>query len=74
MDLDATPYRVFVTVADQMSFVRASQLLNVSQPALSAGIRELERRQVPKVTPKATFRGIHRTSQVKQVPDFAIEA
>jgi DNA-binding transcriptional LysR family regulator len=44
MDLDATPYRIFVTVADQMSFTRASQILNVSQPALSARIRELERR------------------------------
>ena len=44
MDLDATPYRIFITVADQMSFTRASQLLNVSQPALSARIRELERR------------------------------
>ena len=44
MDLDASPYRIFVTVADQMSFTRASQLLNVSQPALSARIRELERR------------------------------
>jgi DNA-binding transcriptional LysR family regulator len=44
MDLDATAYRIFVTVADQMSFTRASQILNVSQPALSARIRELERR------------------------------
>src|SRR2546423_10683209 len=44
MDLDATAYRICVTVADQMSFTRASQLLNVSQPALSARIRELERR------------------------------
>ena len=44
MDLDATPYRIFVTVADQLSFTRASELLNVSQPALSARIREFERR------------------------------
>ena len=26
MDLDATPYRIFVTVADQLSFTRASEL------------------------------------------------
>jgi DNA-binding transcriptional LysR family regulator len=44
MDLDATPYRIFVTVADELSFTRASALLNVSQPALSARIREFERR------------------------------
>ncbi len=44
MDLDATPYRIFVTVADQLSFTRASEFLNVSQPALSARIREFERR------------------------------
>ena len=44
MDLDASPYRIFVTVADELSFTRASSLLNVSQPALSARIREFERR------------------------------
>jgi len=44
MDLDATPYRIFVTVADELSFTRASALLNVSQPTLSARIREFERR------------------------------
>lgn len=44
MDLDATPYRIFVTVADQLSFTRAAELLNVSQPALSARVREFERR------------------------------
>jgi DNA-binding transcriptional LysR family regulator len=44
MDLDATPYRIFITVADELSFTRASALLNVSQPALSARIREFERR------------------------------
>ncbi|WP_454644834.1 LysR family transcriptional regulator [Bradyrhizobium liaoningense] len=44
MDLDATPYRIFVTLADELSFTRASALLNVSQPALSARVREFERR------------------------------
>ncbi|GGC68161.1 LysR family transcriptional regulator [Chelatococcus reniformis] len=44
MDLDATPFRYFVTVADARSFTRAAAQLNVSQPALSAQIRELERR------------------------------
>lgn len=44
MDLDATPYRIFVTIADELSFTRASARLNVSQPALSARIREFERR------------------------------
>ncbi|MBR0899036.1 LysR family transcriptional regulator [Bradyrhizobium tropiciagri] len=44
MDIDATPYRIFVTLADELSFTRASALLNVSQPALSARVREFERR------------------------------
>ena len=44
MDLDARPYRSFIAVAETRSFSRAAQLLNVSQPALSAQIREFERR------------------------------
>lgn len=44
MDLDARPYRAFVRVADSGSFSRAADSLNISQPALSAQIRELERR------------------------------
>lgn len=44
MDLDARPYRAFVAVADTGSFSRAAQMLHVSQPALSAQIKEFERR------------------------------
>ncbi len=44
MDLDARPYRSFIAVADSGSFSRAAASLNVSQPSLSAQIREFERR------------------------------
>jgi len=44
MDLDARPYRAFVGVAEARSFSRAALALNISQPSLSAQIRELERR------------------------------
>lgn len=44
MDLDARPYRAFVSVARLQSFRRAAESLNITQPALSAQIRELERR------------------------------
>lgn len=44
MDLEARPFRCFVAVAELNSFSRAAQRINVSQPALSATIKELERR------------------------------
>lgn len=44
MDLDARPYRAFIAIADTGSFSRAAEMLHVSQPALSAQIKEFERR------------------------------
>ena len=44
MDLDATPLRSFLKVSETQSFTRAAEELSVSQPALSAAIKELERR------------------------------
>lgn len=44
MDLEARPLRCFIAVAELHSFSRAARSVNVSQPALSATIKELERR------------------------------
>jgi len=44
MDLDASPLRSFLKVSETQSFTRAAEELSVSQPALSATIKELERR------------------------------
>ncbi|MBR1211722.1 LysR family transcriptional regulator [Bradyrhizobium sp. JYMT SZCCT0180] len=44
MDLDAKPYRCFLAVAEHGSFGRAAAVMNMSQPALSALIKEFERR------------------------------
>jgi DNA-binding transcriptional LysR family regulator len=44
MDLEAKPLQYFAAVAREMSFSRAAARLNVSQPSLSAQVRELERR------------------------------
>lgn len=44
MDLHATPFRSFLKIAELGSFTRAANSMGISQPALSASIRELERR------------------------------
>jgi DNA-binding transcriptional LysR family regulator len=44
MDLDARCYRCFIGVAELRSFTRAATKLNLSQPALSGQIHDLERR------------------------------
>jgi DNA-binding transcriptional LysR family regulator len=43
MDLQARPYRYFVMIVEKGSFSAAARAMHVSQPALSAQIRELER-------------------------------
>ena len=43
MDLQARPYRYFVMIVEKGSFSAAARSMHVSQPALSAQIRELER-------------------------------
>ena len=43
MDLSATPLRGFMKVAELGSFTRAAEEMNISQPALSASVKELER-------------------------------
>ena len=43
MDLNAAPLRGFLRVAELGSFTRAAEDMNISQPALSASIKELER-------------------------------
>jgi DNA-binding transcriptional LysR family regulator len=43
MDLDLRRLRYFVTVAGELSFIRAAQLLHMTQPALSRQISALER-------------------------------
>ena len=44
MDLHAKPYRCFLAIAEHGSFARAAEAANMSQPALSALIKEFERR------------------------------
>ena len=42
MDLDLRRLRYFVTLAEELSFVRAADLLHMTQPALSRQISALE--------------------------------
>ena len=43
VDLKASPFRAFLKIAEVGSFTKAADALHVSQPALSASIREMER-------------------------------
>ena len=43
MDLETRQLRMLVAIADEGTVTRAAAVLNVSQPALSHGLRSLER-------------------------------
>jgi DNA-binding transcriptional LysR family regulator len=54
VDLDTRLLRAFVTVAEELSFTRAAERLHLAQQALSAQIRQLERRLDAKLFDRTT--------------------
>jgi DNA-binding transcriptional LysR family regulator len=73
MDLTARPFRYFIAIAERGTFTSAAQSLNVSQPALSAQIRELERLLGFELF-KRSSRNVNLTPEGLQFLDYARRA
>lgn len=70
MDLDARPYRCFIAIVELGTFHAAADHLHISQPALSAQIRELERR-LGFALLRRTSRRVELTAEGRRFLDYA---
>lgn len=70
MDLNARPYRCFLAVVDKGTFHGAADLMHMSQPGLSAQIKELERQLGFELFDRSNRR-VSLTAQGRLLRDYA---